>query len=118
MRRLLAGAAIVVAFIVTSAGGASAHPLGNFSVNRYAGIVVGAHGVAVDYVVDYAELPTYQLRHRYDANGDGDASSAERAAFARATCPTLVDNLTLQAAGSARPLDAGASTATLHAGQG
>ena len=37
-----------------------AHPMGNFSVNHYAKITLGTNGVQVDYVIDLAEIPTYQ----------------------------------------------------------
>jgi nickel/cobalt transporter (NicO) family protein len=40
---------------------ASAHPLGNFTVNRYAGIEVAGSDVYVRYALDVAEIPTYQL---------------------------------------------------------
>ena len=40
--------------------GALAHPLGNFTVNRYSGIHVSPHELRVDYVVDLAEIPTFQ----------------------------------------------------------
>ena len=47
---------------------ASAHPLGNFTVNRYSGLVVAADAVTVDHVLDLAEIPTAQRvardRHR------------------------------------------------------
>jgi ABC-type nickel/cobalt efflux system permease component RcnA len=42
-------------------GSASAHPLGNFTVNRYAGIELAGSTVYVHYVLDLAEIPTYQL---------------------------------------------------------
>jgi ABC-type nickel/cobalt efflux system permease component RcnA len=41
---------------------AAAHPLGNFTTNTYAGLVVRPDAVAVDYVVDLAEVPTLQTR--------------------------------------------------------
>jgi nickel/cobalt transporter (NicO) family protein len=40
---------------------ASAHPLGNFSVNRYAGIEVAGSDIYVRYALDVAEIPTYQV---------------------------------------------------------
>jgi nickel/cobalt transporter (NicO) family protein len=40
---------------------ASAHPLGNFTVNRYAGIELAGSNVYLHYVLDLAEIPTYQL---------------------------------------------------------
>jgi nickel/cobalt transporter (NicO) family protein len=42
-------------------GEASAHPLGNFTVNRYAGIEVAGSRVYVRYALDLAEIPTFQL---------------------------------------------------------
>jgi len=40
---------------------ADAHPLGNFTINRYAGIEVAGSEVYVRYALDVAEIPTYQL---------------------------------------------------------
>ena len=40
---------------------ASAHPLGNFTVNQYSGLAVRSDGVDVNYVLDMAEIPTAQL---------------------------------------------------------
>ncbi|RXH58881.1 sulfite exporter TauE/SafE family protein [Granulicella sibirica] len=37
-----------------------AHPMGNFSINHYAGIHVERDAVEVRYIVDFAEIPTYQ----------------------------------------------------------
>ena len=39
---------------------ASAHPMGNFTINQYSALTVGADQVAVLYVLDLAEIPTYQ----------------------------------------------------------
>jgi ABC-type nickel/cobalt efflux system permease component RcnA len=43
------------------AGRAGAHPLGNFTINHYAGIEVAGSDVYVRYALDVAEIPTYQL---------------------------------------------------------
>jgi len=40
---------------------ADAHPLGNFTINRYAGLEVAGREVYVRYALDVAEIPTYQL---------------------------------------------------------
>src|SRR6058998_3291062 len=37
-----------------------AHPMGNFSISHYAGIRVGQDGVEVQYLIDMAEIPTFQ----------------------------------------------------------
>jgi nickel/cobalt transporter (NicO) family protein len=39
---------------------AQAHPLGNFTVNRYSAIEASGDRVYVKYVLDLAEIPTYQ----------------------------------------------------------
>ena len=61
MKRLLVLAAILALGGVAAPGPASAHPLGNFTINRYAGIEVAGSDVYVRYVLDVAEIPTYQL---------------------------------------------------------
>jgi ABC-type nickel/cobalt efflux system permease component RcnA len=37
-----------------------AHPMGNFSVNHYSKISVERDGIRVSYIIDLAEIPTYQ----------------------------------------------------------
>lgn len=62
MKRLLvtlAAAASVLLLLLP--GQASAHPLGNFTVNRYAGIEVAGSRVYVRYALDLAEIPAFQL---------------------------------------------------------
>jgi ABC-type nickel/cobalt efflux system permease component RcnA len=36
-----------------------AHPLGNFSISRYAGLRIAPHGVELHYLLDMAEIPTF-----------------------------------------------------------
>jgi nickel/cobalt transporter (NicO) family protein len=43
---------------------ASAHPLGNFSVNRHSRVEVSGNRIYVQYVLDLAEIPTFQERQR------------------------------------------------------
>ena len=58
MRRLLLVAIALVALVWPASGGA--HPLGNFTVNRHAEIVLSGDRVYVVYALDLAEIPTYQ----------------------------------------------------------
>ena len=39
---------------------ASAHPLGNFTINRFSRVEVSGHRLYVVYVLDLAEIPTFQ----------------------------------------------------------
>jgi nickel/cobalt exporter len=60
VKRLAVAAALVLAALFAPAA-ASAHPLGNFTVNHYAGLEVAGDTVYVRYALDLAEIPTYQL---------------------------------------------------------
>ncbi|MDY7087911.1 MAG: sulfite exporter TauE/SafE family protein [Actinomycetota bacterium] len=61
LRRLLLTAALaVVGFVALPAGVAAAHPLGNFSVNRYSGLTLHPDRIDALVVADLAELPTLQ----------------------------------------------------------
>ena len=62
---LIAGLAALASMIAPVA--ASAHPLGNFSVNHLARVSVSSDRVDVRYVLDEAEVPTFQQRAVPDA---------------------------------------------------
>src|SRR3954466_10704580 len=81
-RVVLALVAGVAAILAWPASPASAHPLGNFSVNQYAGLTVRPDRVDVTAVVDFAEIPTLQDRPAADAAGPAHAGTA-CAEFAR-----------------------------------
>ena len=38
----------------------AAHPLGNFSISQYSAIQIGNQEVDLRYIVDMAEIPTFQ----------------------------------------------------------
>src|SRR4051812_18834717 len=50
---------VLAAFGVDSA---SAHPLGNFSINHLSQVSISSDHVAVHYILDQAEIPTFQER--------------------------------------------------------
>jgi len=56
MKRLL----LVVLVALALAPVASAHPLGNFTINHFSRVQVSGHRIYVRYVVDMAEIPTLQ----------------------------------------------------------
>src|SRR5947207_6778015 len=68
LSRILVVAGIVSATLLLTAQGASAHPLGNFTVNRYARVELSAGIVRVYYVLDEAEIPAFQDRDALKAN--------------------------------------------------
>jgi ABC-type nickel/cobalt efflux system permease component RcnA len=102
MRRVL----IATAALLVLAPAARAHPLGNFSVNHLA-VVSAAHGeLRVHYVLDQAEIPTFQER---------GTASATVLARKRAE---IVRGVTVTADGRRVPLTANAGTLARRPGQG
>ncbi|MCB0133332.1 MAG: hypothetical protein KDD78_20855, partial [Caldilineaceae bacterium] len=103
---------------------ASAHPLGNFSVNRYAQIDIQAAGndllhidllyIDLLYIVDMAEIPT--LQERSQAGIEGISGPAVDAYKAEQTAQ-LVDNLVLMIDGKRVPLRLEATELAFPAGQ-
>jgi nickel/cobalt transporter (NicO) family protein len=64
MRRALLLCLLVLAALPAAAG---AHPLGNFSVNHLSTVSVSSDRVDVRYILDQAEIPTFQERDVADA---------------------------------------------------
>ena len=62
MRRALTGAVLTMALLAVASPAALAHPLGNFSVNHLTKVRVSADRVDVLYILDQAEIPTFQER--------------------------------------------------------
>src|SRR5580658_5254604 len=56
--------------VVVFAGLALAHPMGNLSVNHYVRLEPGAKGLSVTYVLDLAELPTFELTQTWNVARD------------------------------------------------
>jgi nickel/cobalt exporter len=64
MIRILLAALLALALLPAAA---SAHPLGNFSVNHLSRVSVSSDRVDVRYILDEAEIPTFQQRAVADA---------------------------------------------------
>jgi nickel/cobalt exporter len=122
MRRRLLGRALAVAAgaalpfaLATPAG---AHPLGNFTVNAASGITVGPGRVRVDYVLDLAEIPTFQALPSIDADDSGELSEEERTAWAEERAVELLSGLSLEVEGAEVLLRPATSAMDLLPGQG
>ena len=83
-----------------------AHPLNNLTINQYSGVLIGTDAVTVDYVLDMAEVPTYQVR--------GDLSDPR--AWASATCASVAGAAQLRIDGTTAPLAVTTSTVSLPPG--
>ncbi|MGH2746082.1 MAG: nickel/cobalt transporter [Thermoleophilaceae bacterium] len=64
MRRLVLAAVLALVGVALAAPGAMAHPLGNFSINHLAKVKVSSDRVDVVYILDQAEIPTFQERDK------------------------------------------------------
>ena len=62
MKRLLVLVAACAALAAPAA--AQAHPLGNFTVNRFSAVELSGDRAYVKYVLDMAEIPTFQERRQ------------------------------------------------------
>src|ERR1700678_913293 len=47
-----------------------AHPMGNFSVNHYSRISLDREGITISYIIDLAEIPTYQELQQGNVTAD------------------------------------------------
>jgi nickel/cobalt transporter (NicO) family protein len=104
----------VLTFVVL----ASAHPLGNFSVNQYSRLSPGAQQVKLRQVLDIAEIPTFQLQSEIDSNKDGRLSDDELAAYGESATPRILANLVLTVDGRPVELRAEKKWFTLREGAG
>ena len=111
-------AALIAALPMLPHGTAYAHPLGNFTINRYARLEIYKDAVQIHYVVDMAEIPTFQLIGEIDRDGDGKASQAELDGYARKERETLASNFTLSVGGKRVATSVAETSIQLLPGQG
>src|SRR5262245_11527257 len=74
---------------------AFAHPLGNFTINQYAGLKISSEKILLDYVVDMAEIPAFQEITVLDANENGQPDSSEFTRYPADKCTSLQSALSL-----------------------
>ena len=122
MSRLLAlSAGVLLALALFSAlpalgaphSTADAHPLGNFTVNRYSRIELSPSGVRLRYVIDMAEIPAFQEMQAIDQDRDGRVSDSESAAYLARRLPEIAKSLELRLNDSRIALSAGPAAASL-----
>lgn len=98
--RMASAVTIALLLLVIGSASALAHPLGNFTINRYSKLTIGQETVRLLYVLDMAEIPTYQEMSAIDRNGDGDADASEQADYLALMADRLADNLVLRLNGA------------------
>lgn len=98
-----------MAMFSATAPAASAHPLGNFTINSYSGLRVEPTAIAIRLVVDSAEIPTLQTFP--DVNQSGAIPQRQQDDYRTSACRTLVAGVQLTL--DAKPLVLAIDTSTL-----
>jgi ABC-type nickel/cobalt efflux system permease component RcnA len=95
MRKLIAIGVALLALLAPAA--ASAHPLGNFTVNHFTRIEAAGDRLYLRYVLDLAEIPTFQARDEVAAKGEE--------AYGRDLAAEIRDGLSVTIAGRPAALE-------------
>ncbi|MEE1669568.1 nickel transporter [Streptomyces sp. WAC07094] len=113
LRRLVASGVAALtaacALVLFPSGPASAHPLGNFTVNRYDGLVAAPGQLRVDHVEDLAEIPATQA--------ESDIAGTGLTGWARKRCAAAAEGSRLTVGGRPVALTVGTSSARSRPGQ-
>ena len=108
-------AVVAMAALVTAAT-ARAHPLGNFSISHYAGIEIQVDAIQIRYLIDMAEIPTFQeIQERGLVAEAGHPSVAP---WLTRTAETLALGLRVEVGGRRLPLSVTASEIIFPPGAG
>ncbi len=123
-RLSLLGTALIVPLLallavsVARPSTANAHPLGNFTVNLYSRLELYSDIIRVHYVLDMAEIPTFQELDAVDTDGDDAVSDAEKERYAAQMAEDIRGDLYLTANGSPSRLDLLSQELSFPPGQG
>jgi ABC-type nickel/cobalt efflux system permease component RcnA len=117
-RRRGVAIALIVILSLALPSIALAHPLGNFTINHYAGLRLTSDAITIDYVLDMAEIPAFQEISSFDANQDGRPDEAETAGYHPAQCESIRSKLDLRVDGRPTPIVLASSSIEFPAGAG
>src|SRR5215471_8092768 len=94
----------------------AAHPMGNFSINHFSALEVHSTFVRISYILDVAEIPTFQELQDYGMTPQPDHPSV--AAYRQRKVQELQQGLSLQVGSRTLPLTVRSSTITFPPGAG
>ena len=95
LRRVVVAASAGIVLALVGVAPASAHPLGNFSINHLDQLSFERGRIVDNAIVDTAEIPTAQAADIIDADHNGKVSDAELAAYGVSQCASYLTSLTL-----------------------
>jgi nickel/cobalt exporter len=103
MPRIVAALGVLAALTAALTSPVAAHPLGNFSISHYAAIQVNTADVELRYVLDLAEIPTFQDLQEHGIAADAAQPGVQ--AYAARKADTLRAGLRLALGGEALALE-------------
>ncbi|HLE51499.1 MAG TPA: hypothetical protein VI755_05530 [Anaerolineales bacterium] len=115
--RRLSIVALTVVITLVCVPVVSAHPLGNFTINQYAGLDVSPQGIQIDYILDMAEIPAFLEISSIDKNQNDQPDADELVGYPVSRCEAIRPNLDLGIDGRRLPLSLQASTISFPPGQ-
>jgi ABC-type nickel/cobalt efflux system permease component RcnA len=95
---------VLLFVLILSSATSFAHPMGNFSVNHYSKIKIGQQSIEIRYLIDMAEIPTFQEIRQSNFTPKADELSTSR--YLERQEQLLKEGLSLESDGQAVKLDA------------
>jgi nickel/cobalt exporter len=103
-RAAAAFTACAIAILAALPANAGAHPLGNFTLNHLTQVRISDQEIRLHYILDQAEIPTFQEIQRYDEDGSGAIEGPEGTQLLDRKLDEIVPDLEVTADGSRIPL--------------
>jgi nickel/cobalt transporter (NicO) family protein len=111
-----AGVVSLLFVLVLSSANAWAHPMGNFSVNHYSKVTIKQGAIEILYLIDMAEIPTFQEMRQFDiTRTPGDAGAFR---YLDQQEPRLKEGIWLESDGQSVRLDTISRQVTFADGAG
>src|SRR5579863_1166585 len=110
------GIALFLFTLMLSTATCFAHPMGNFSVNHYSKVTIKKGSIEIKYLIDMAEIPTFQEIREFDITPAADDASVSR--YLVREEQLLKAGLSLESDGQTTRLDTTSRRAEFAAGAG
>jgi len=109
-------ASLFFVFLLATTGEVAAHPLGNFSISQYSAIRINGNEIEIRYIIDMAEIPTFQEIQENGIKATTGDSGLE--SYLERKVETLRDGLGLEVNGQRLMLSAESREILLPPGAG
>ncbi|MBI2965392.1 MAG: hypothetical protein HYY34_04215, partial [Chloroflexi bacterium] len=118
MKRVVFASVLAVGALAFLALAALAHPLGNFTINRYTRIELATDSVRLFYVLDMAEVPAFQEIRAIDTNRNQVVDPGEETMYLDGKVNEILANLAISVDGAALAPEIRARALTFPPGLG